>query len=690
MKKELNHKKLITWSVFLFFIFSASPLIVRATGVTLLTEDFEDPDVPAGWLNIDSDGDTYKWDCDRTFTPYGGSGCATSSSYISNIGPLFPDNWLITSAIDLSGYSSIELSYWVAAQDNDYANDHLEVWVSTTGNNLTDFTDQIDDYIETDCVWKERIVDLSFYVGETVYLAFRHCECTDMYRISLDDITLEGTGATVPFLAYSPESHNFGLLEEGLNYETSFEIWNRGVGTLDWSLSTTETWLSFHPSNGSSTEEHNNVTITIDARGLSSGSYKGDIHINSNGGNDVFSVSFQDNWPCFRGPSGMGVSNAKGLPLQWNASYNVLWKIPLPGAGTSSPITFGDHIYLTCYGGYSVPHEPEGTLEELKLHLIALRRDTGDIVWDRAVPAKQPEEKTIRDHGYAANTPTADADRVYAFFGKTGVFAFDHEGNQLWQSDVGSNTSGWGTGASPLLYKDTVIINASVESQSLVALDRTTGEEKWRASDIRESWNTPIVVRADSGRQELVIAKHGDVLAFDPNTGAMLWSCKTGISWYMVPTAVAADGIIYFLGGRSGSAALAVRAGGSGDVTESHRLWTSKYGSNVTSPIYWDGHLYWMSETSGNAYCANADTGELVYEEKLERAGSVYASPVLAEERLYYINRAGRTFVLAAKPEFEQLSMNELEDGSRFDASPAIVGNRFLVRSGKYLYCLGE
>lgn len=396
-------------------------------------------------------------------------------------------------------------------------------------------------------------------------------------------------------------------------------------------------------------------------------------------------------WPCFRGLGGMGVAKTVGLPIEWDANNNVAWKTPLPGAGTSSPITFGDHIYLTCYSGYFVPHEPGGSLEQLKRHLIALRRETGEVVWDKAIPAKLPEEKSIRDHGFAANTPAADADRVYAFFGKTGVFAFDHEGNQLWQADVGSKTSGWGTAASPLLYKDLVIINASVESQSLVALDRKTGDEKWRASDIREAWNTPVIVTAESGRRELVVARHGDVLAFDPDTGSPLWSCKTDITWYMVPTAVAADGVVYYLGGRSGNRALAVRAGGSGDVTATHRLWTSKTGSNVTSPIYLDGYLYWMSEGLGIAYCAKAETGQLMYEQRLERFGQVYASPVLAEGRLYYFDRHGKSAVLAAKPEFEQLAMNVIDDDrTRFDGSPAVDGSRLLIRSGKFLYCLGQ
>lgn len=235
-----------------------------------------------------------------------------------------------------------------------------------------------------------------------------------------------------------------------------------------------------------------------------------------------------------------------------------------------------------------------------------------------------------------------------------------------------------------------MIINASVESESLVALDKETGDEKWRVGGIRESWNTPIIVTAESGRTELVIARHGDVLAVNPDTGDSLWSCKTDITWYMVPTAVAADGIVYYLGGRSGTAALAIRAGGNGDVTETHRLWTSNTGSNVTSPIYSDGHLYWMSEKLGIAYCADAKTSRMVYQQRINRAGQVYASPILAAGRLYYLTRNGKTVVLAAKPDFEQISINDLGDGSLFDGSPATSGNRLLIRSNKFLYCLGQ
>lgn len=401
------------------------------------------------------------------------------------------------------------------------------------------------------------------------------------------------------------------------------------------------------------------------------------------------SSAAEPSWSAFRGPEANGISSAKGLPVSWSGSENIVWKTPLPGPGASTPIVFKDRIYLTSYTGFFVPGE-EGSKENLKRHLLALDRKGGKLVWDTAIKAKLPEEDRIRDHGFAANTPAIDDDRIYAFFGKTGVFAFDHSGKQLWQADVGDKTHGWGTAASPVLYKDKVFINASVESDSLFALDRKTGKELWRAKGIREAWNTPVVVKAKSGREELVVATQGKVLAFDPETGKDLWSCKTDIGWYMVPSVVAHEGVVYCLGGRSGVAALAVRAGGEGDVTETHRLWKSMKGSNVSSPVFLNGHLYWVHESRGVAYCAKAETGEVVYEQRLERAGQVYASALLADGRLYYLTREGKTFVLAAKPEFEQLAVNDLNDRSTFNGSPSVDGSRLLIRSDKFLYCLGK
>lgn len=398
----------------------------------------------------------------------------------------------------------------------------------------------------------------------------------------------------------------------------------------------------------------------------------------------------QNDWVQFRGPDGQGISVVGKTPLTWSSTENIAWKFELPGPGASSPITSGNHIYVTCYSGFFVPGQSGGTQSDLKRHLLCLDRTRGRILWKKEISARLPEEERIRDHGFAANTPAADSEHVYCFFGKTGVFAFDHAGNQLWQADVGDKTHGWGTSASPVLYRDLVFINASVESESLVALDRKTGKEQWRAQNIKEAWNTPVVLKNINGKPELVIATQGSIQAFDPDSGQQLWTCATDIGWYMVPSIVADNGIVYCLGGRSGIASLAVKTGGSGDVTKTHRLWTSFKGSNVTSPVFHNGHIFWMNDNQGIAYCAKAETGEVVYEKRMNRSGQVYASALLADGHIYYLTREGKCFVVAAKPEFEELAVNDLNDGSLFNGSFAVDGSRLLVRSDRFLYAIGR
>jgi outer membrane protein assembly factor BamB len=396
-------------------------------------------------------------------------------------------------------------------------------------------------------------------------------------------------------------------------------------------------------------------------------------------------------WPQFRGPGGQGVSPSRGLPLTWGPKENVVWKAALPGAGTSSPIVVGARVFLTSYSGFGVPGEGRGAMDRLKLHLICLNRDDGKILWNTEVVPKLPEQAAIREnHGYASSTPASDGERVYVFFGKSGVFAFDLDGKQIWRTEVGSGLHVWGSAASPVLYGNLVIVNASVESQSLVALDRKTGKEVWRIQDIREAWNTPALVPVKDGKSELVVPMPRQVLAFDPATGERLWSCANDISWYIAPSVVANEGILWSIGGRSGVAAVAIRAGGRGDVTGTHRLWTGTKGSNVSSPVIHEGHLYWMHDRLGIACCAEAATGKIVYEERLRGAGQVYASPVLADGKLYYVTRTGRTFVLKAGPRYELLAENDLGDASTFNASPAVAGDRLLLRSDRFLYCLGR
>jgi hypothetical protein len=395
-------------------------------------------------------------------------------------------------------------------------------------------------------------------------------------------------------------------------------------------------------------------------------------------------------WPRFRGPTGLGVSTEKGFPLRWGPSENIVWKTELPGAGSSSPIVVGERIFVTFYSGFGVPGEDRGSPEMLQRRVVCLARRDGKIRWATKVASKLPDQEKIREeHGWASSTPVADSQRVYAFFGKSGVFALDHEGKEQWKADVGSKLSGWGSAASPILAGDLVIVNASVESESLVALDAKTGREAWRAGGIKESWNTPILVPSAGGRSEIVLAVSGKVLGFDAASGKQVWSCDTDIGWYMVPCVVAGEGLVCAIGGRSGTAALALRTGGKGDVTVSHRLWTGEKGSNVSSPILHEGHLYWMSDTRETAFCAVAKSGEIVYEEKVPRAGQIYAAPVLVEGRIYYVARDGRTHVLAAKPEYALLAVNEIGERGTFNAGLVPAGGRLYLRSNRFLYAIG-
>ncbi len=400
-----------------------------------------------------------------------------------------------------------------------------------------------------------------------------------------------------------------------------------------------------------------------------------------------------EGWMRFRGPNGSAVSSETPLPTTWSATENVVWKTAMPGAGTSSPIVVGERVFLTSFSGHGVPGEPSGSMNRLKRTVVCVGRKDGKILWTRDVKARLPEQERTRDnHGYASSTPVSDGERLYVFFGKGGVSAFDLEGKQLWRGDVGSGLSGWGSAASPVLHGETLIVNASVEGKALVALNKATGKRRWLVRDIREAWNTPLLAAAPGGRTELVVAVPRHVRAYDPATGEELWSCQTGITWYMVPSMVAHGGIVYCIGGRSGTAAsMAIRQGGRGDVTATHRLWKTDKWSNVSSPIYHDGRLYFAHEKRAVAYCLNAGTGEVLYERQLgPRAGQVYASPVLADGKIYYVTRRGGTFVVAAGPEFKQLAHNTLDDRSTFNASPAVSGRCLLLRSDRFLYCIGK
>jgi hypothetical protein len=397
-------------------------------------------------------------------------------------------------------------------------------------------------------------------------------------------------------------------------------------------------------------------------------------------------------WPQFRGPNGSGVSDAHGLPTRWSETENIVWKTPLTGYGASSPIVLGDHAYMTCYSGYGLSEDQPGDETALERHILCIDLANGKVVWDRTFAPTEPvhEYQGFQAlHGYASSTLATDGQSLFYFFGSSGAGAISLDGKTLWQTSVGTKTHGWGSGTSPVLTEDLVILNASVESGALVGLDKTTGQQVWLAEGIEDSWNTPVLVEVPGASSELVVSVKNRLRAFEPATGEELWTCNS-FKDYVCPSPIAHDGVVYAIGARKNSA-LAVAAGGRGDVTETHLKWRINKGSNVSSPVYHEGYLYWVHEQQGTAFCADAKTGEVVYKKRISpRPGRIYASPVVADGKIYIISREKGTYVLAARPEFELLAHNGPLDDSIFNGSPAIAGNRLLIRSNQWLYCLGQ
>ena len=399
-------------------------------------------------------------------------------------------------------------------------------------------------------------------------------------------------------------------------------------------------------------------------------------------------------WTQFRGPGSSGIAEAQGLPATWDSNTNIVWKMDLPGPGASSPIVVGDRVFVTSYSGYAESIENPGDMKNLMRHVLCLDRASGKVLWSKDYAAEMPESDYVGGnntrHGYATSTPASDGASVYIFFGKSGVFAFDLEGKELWTADLGDGTDGWGSASSPVIHKDLLIINAGVESGSLVALDKHTGKEVWRAGDISRTWASPVLVEA-AGRTEVVMNLPRKLAAYDADTGKELWYCEGIPDGYVCPSVISDGGVVYAIGGRR-SEVMAVRAGGSGDVTGSHILWRTGEGNNVTSPVLLDGHLYWLHESRGIAYCVNAATGEMVYEESLDpKPGLLYASITAADGKLYAPSQAGGTYVLAAKPVFEQIALNTFaDDTARVNATVVVSNNQLLLRTDQAIYCIGN
>lgn len=396
-------------------------------------------------------------------------------------------------------------------------------------------------------------------------------------------------------------------------------------------------------------------------------------------------------WSRFRGPNGSAVSDAQGVPTDWSDSTNLAWKTELPGPGSSSPIIVGDRVLVTCYSGYGTGRGAVGDIKQLKRHLVCVSLKDGKILWDKPIASQQSEDRFdgfLRDHGYATSTPASDGERVFVFFGKAGVLAFDLDGKELWQTPVGTGSAmnGWGSGSSPILYRDTVIVNAAAESKSLIALDKKMGKEAWRsdADSVYGSWATPVLVDVPDGKSELVLNAPFEMWGFDPSNGDFLWFAEGIQDSTICGSLVARDGIVYAVGGRSGSA-VAVKAGGRDDVSKSHVVWKKSLSSYVPSPVLAGNRILSVNER-GIVGCLDAKTGESVFTQRLSNAGGVYASPIVVGGKAYIVTRQNGTFVMDMSGKGEVLSQNKLDDESDFNASPAVTDGKLLLRSNRRLY----
>ncbi|MEO1979180.1 MAG: PQQ-binding-like beta-propeller repeat protein [Fuerstiella sp.] len=395
-------------------------------------------------------------------------------------------------------------------------------------------------------------------------------------------------------------------------------------------------------------------------------------------------------WPRFRGADGNASAPSANVPLTWSATENMAWKTEIPGNGASSATVFYGRVYLTSFTGYGLDPDDPGDREDLQQHVLCFDLVDGKLLWNKSTKASESEQEATRrvaDHGFATGTPVCDELGVYAYFGVSGLVTYDHEGNLLWRAETGDKTVGFGSAASPILYHDLVIMNASIEAGTVFAFDRTSGKEVWRIENVDKSWTTPIVATSTEGRDELIVSYKEHVRGFDPATGDELWHCE-GVQDYVVPCVVVNDGIAYVIGGRKNQS-MAIRMGGSGDVTESHRIWETNIGANVTSPVYHEGHLYWISDR-GIANCSDAKTGESIYRERVRTKDRVYASTLLAGNRMYLTTRKDGVFAVALGPEYQELAHNVIDgDDSTFNATPAVAGNQLLFRTNEYLYCIG-
>lgn len=407
----------------------------------------------------------------------------------------------------------------------------------------------------------------------------------------------------------------------------------------------------------------------------------------------VTSATPNTGWMQFRGPD-YNVTQERDLPTRWSATENIAWKASMPGMGSSSPIVVGDRVFITAYSGYGLDKDKPGDPQNLRRHLICLDRPTGRELWRKDIASPHgpfPFQGFMHLHGYASHTPCSDGRRVYALFGNAGVYAFDLDGNQLWKTDVGRGTDSFGSGGSPVLIGGKLIVNASIESQKLIALNPDNGGRIWEAA-IKRAFSTPIGVPVDGGL-EIVSSTDGGrgIVGFDARTGEELWNVGGWSRRYTCASPIFAEGLIFGTGSVDGPLA-AIRPGGRGDVRQSHEVWRARpFQNDVVSPVYHDGKVWWVNGAQFVAY--DAKTGQVAHRDRWTRRPiGAFGTPLVAGDRIYLQTQNNGVFVLRLGERLTEIAHNRFErDRPKFpgNASPVAHNGQLLLRSLDVLYCVG-
>lgn len=386
-------------------------------------------------------------------------------------------------------------------------------------------------------------------------------------------------------------------------------------------------------------------------------------------------------WTRWRGPSGQGIVRAGTYRDRWSPSDGVAWKVPVPGRGHSSPIVWGDHIFLT------TAHD-----DGARVSMLAFRRSDGRQLWETFVPTDKGAEHVYAKNSRASATAVTDGRLVYASFGTHGLAAFDFNGRLAWHNLVGRLANTHGSAGSPILYKDRLFIyqdhRGTEETGAYVgAFDAKTGKQIWKTPRVETvGWGTPIVIRAGR-RDELIVSSQRKVYGYDPDSGKELWTVS-GLGFEVIPTPVVAEGLILCSSGRQGPT-IAIRPGGSGDVTATHVAWMSPKGSPfIPSGVVVDGVLYLVNDIQSILTAHDVKTGDVLYQGRLgvaKREG-FSASPVALDGKVFFTNDDGETFVVKAGREFTLLHTNTL--GEQTLASPALVDGTWYVRTASSLVAL--